>query len=52
MYLYIVPTDMLTVYPLQWGDTPLHFHAMEGPTTCTEHLSTPGIDVNINDEVS
>ena len=41
------------LYPLQWGDTPLHLAVKEGHTTCVEHLlSTPGIDVNIKDEVS
>ena len=52
--LYIVPT-MLTelLYPLQYGNTPLHVAAMGGHTTCMEHLlSTPGIDVNIQDKVS
>ena len=52
--LYIVPT-MLTelLYPLQYGNTPLHLAARGGHTTCVEHLiSTPCIDVNIQDEVS
>ena len=42
------------LYPLQYnGYTPLHDAAMGGHTTCLEHLlSTPGIDVNIKDEVS
>ena len=42
------------MYPLQWdGSTPLHFAAIEGHTTCVEHfLSTPGIDVNIQNMVS
>ena len=41
------------MYPLQYGDTPLHFAAREGRTTCVEYLlSTPGIDVNIGDRVS
>ena len=40
-------------YPLQYGACPLHIAAMEGHTTCMEHLlSTPGIDVNIKDNVS
>ena len=47
---------MLTelLYPLQWGGhTPLHIAAKGGHTTCVEHLlSTPGIDVNIEDMVS
>ena len=52
--MYIVPT-MLTelLYPLQFDRTPLHLAAMGDHTTCVEHLlSTPGIDVNIKDEVS
>ena len=42
------------LYPLQdEGNTPLHFAAMGGHTTCVEHLlSTPGIDVNIENKVS
>ena len=42
-----------TLYPLQDGGyTPLHLAAMGGHTTCVERLlSTPGIDVNIKDEV-
>ena len=42
------------LYPLQWnGYTPLHFAAKGGHTNCVEHLlSTPGIDVNIEDRVS
>ena len=46
---------MLTelLYPLQDGYTPLHFAAEEGHTTCVKHfLSTPGIDVNIQNKVS
>ena len=46
---------MLTelLYPLQDGDTPLHLALKGGHTTCVEHLlSTPGIDVNIGDQVS
>ena len=35
------------------GDTPLHLAARGGHTACVEHLlSTPGIDVNIKDNVS
>ena len=55
LHLYIVPTILSEpFYSLQWGDsTPLHLAAREGHTTCVEHLlSTPGIDVNIKDEVS
>ena len=41
------------LYPLQHGDTPLHFAAKGGHTTCVEHLlSSPGIDVNNKDDVS
>ena len=46
--VYIVPT-MLTelLYPLQYGNTPLHLAAREGHTTCVKCLlSAPGIDVN------
>ena len=41
-------------YPLQfYSYTPLHLAAMEGHTTCVERLlSTPGIDVSIQDEVN
>ena len=45
---------MLTelLYPLQYGDTPLHLATRGDNTTCVEHLlSTPGIDVNIKDKV-
>ena len=45
---------MLTVlfYPLQGGRTPLHSSVMGGRITCMERLlSTPGIDVNIKDDV-
>ena len=38
---------------LQDGDTPLHVAAVIGLTACVERLlSTPGIDVNIKNEVS
>ena len=41
------------LYPLQGGYTPLHHAVMGGHSTCVERLlSTPGIDVNIKDEVS
>ena len=44
---------MYVLYPLQDGDTPLHLAAMGGRTTCVECLlSTPGIDVSIENEVS
>ena len=44
---------MCTLYPLQDGGTPLHLAVWRGHTTCVEHLlSTPGIDVNIQDKVS
>ena len=43
-------TELL--YPLQGGYTPLHYAACGGRTTCVERLlSTPGIDVNIKNEV-
>ena len=39
-------------YPLQAGCTPLHRAAEGGHTTCVECLlSTPGIDVNIKNDV-
>ena len=46
---------MLTglLYPLQDGNTPLHLAARGGHTACVERLlSTPGIDVNIKNQVS
>ena len=55
VHVYIVPTMLAELlYPLQrGGDTPLHLAASGHHTTCVEHLlSTPGIDVNIKDEVS
>ena len=54
LHVYIVPTMWTELlYPLQIGDTPLHFAARGGHTTCVEHLlSTPGIDVNIKNMVS
>ena len=45
---------MLTelLYPLQDGNTLLHWAARGGHTTCMEHLlSTPDIDVNIKNKV-
>ena len=54
VHVYNVPT-LLTkpLYPLQDGNTPLHYAAKGGHTTCVEHLlSTPGIDVNIKDKVN
>ena len=54
--MYIVHTTMLAelLYPLfQHGIAPLHYAARGGLTTCVELLlSTPGIDVNIEDKVS
>ena len=54
VHMCIVPTMLAKLlYPLQYGDTPLHLTADRGHTTCVEHLlSTPGIDVNIKDGVS
>ena len=53
MFLNGVVDDHELLYPLQYGDTPLHLAAWGGHTTCVEHLlSTPGIDVNIKDGVS
>ena len=48
-----VVDDHELLYPLQGGDTtPLHLAACGGHTTCVEHLlSTPGIDVNIQDQL-
>ena len=44
--MYLLYTH--TLYPLQWGITPLHLAARGGHTTCVECLlSIPGIDVNI-----
>ena len=41
------------LYPFQYGYTPLHLAAWKGHTICVERLlSTPGIDVNIRNEVS
>ena len=54
VHVYIVLT-MLTelLYPLQYGDTPIHLAAKRGHTTCVKHLlSTPGIDVSIKSLVS
>ena len=43
-------TELL--YPFQGGCTPLHFAASAGSATCVERLlSTPGIDVNIKNDV-
>ena len=40
-------------YSLQDGNTPLHHATMGGHTTFVEHiLSTPGIDVNIQNRVN
>ena len=53
VHVYILPT-MLTelLCPLQDGHTPLDLARQGGHTTCVEHLlSTPGIDVNIKNEV-
>ena len=39
--------------PLQHHNTPLHFAALEGHTTCVDHLIfTPGICVNMKNGVS
>ena len=43
----------LSLYPLQWGDTPLHLATEKGHTTCVEYLfSAPGINLNIKNRVS
>ena len=54
MYVFIVSTMLIELlYPLQYGNTPLHLAAERGRTTCVERLlSTPGIDVNIKNKVS
>ena len=53
MFLNGVVDDHELLYPLQYGETPLHLAAFLGHTTCVKHLlSTPGIDVNIKDNVS
>ena len=54
VHMYIVPTLLTELLcPLQDGDTPLHFAVKRHRTTCVEHLlSTPGIDVNIKENVS
>ena len=54
VHVYIVPTKLIELlYPLQRGYTPLHWAAREDYTACVEHLlSAPGIDVNIQDNVS
>ena len=54
VHVYIMPT-MLTelLYPLQYGDTPLHYAVMGGHTSCVECLlSANGIHVNIKAMVS
>ena len=44
---------IVLLYPLQDGNTPLHFAVLEDHTTCVEHLlSTSDIDINIKNEVS
>ena len=56
VHVYIVLTmltELLLLYPLQDGYTPLHLAVMEDHATCVEHLlSTSGIDVNIENKVS
>ena len=53
MFLNGVVDDNELLYPLQCGHTPLHLAARRGHTTCVKRLfSTPGIDVNIKDEVN
>ena len=52
MFLNGVIDDHELLYPLQDGNTPLHFAAMEGHTTWVERLlSTPGIVVNNKNKV-
>ena len=51
--MYYPPMLTKLLYPLQDGYTPLHYAAVGGHTTYVEHLlSTPGIDVTIQDKVS
>ena len=54
VHVYIVRTMLSELfYPLQDGYTPLHLAAVGGHSTCVEYLlSTPGIDVNIKNNVS
>ena len=53
MFLNGVVDDHELLYPLQDGNTPLHFAAMGGHTTCMECLlSAPGIHVNIKNKVA
>ena len=54
VHVYIAPTMLSELlYPLQSGNIPLHLAARGGHILCVEHLlSTPGIDVNIKNEVS
>ena len=50
--ILIVVDDHELLYPLQYGNTPLHLAAKGGHTTCMEHLlCTPGLDVNIKNRV-
>ena len=54
VHVHIVPSIMTELlYPFQHGYTPLHLAVRRGHTTCVERLlSTPGIDVNIGNNVS
>ena len=54
MYMFTLYQLCCLLYPLQYDCcSPLHNAASQGHTTCVEHLLyTPGIDVNIKDNVS
>ena len=48
-----IHTCVYLLFPLQDDNTPLRYAVMGGYAACVERLlSTPGIEVNINDRVS